>query len=173
SFLAFIRLDLRFPTFLSPLPATSTKHPASVASKRLTLQLNSLNATLTKNQGWAPGLRRRQIHRKGPRPTQGPTPRSAPRTTANAKALFFPREPDATLHQRECVLQRFPCSGAACCALRRLRAATVFNPSSPAERVFCAPDGFAERGTRFSAEPNEKRNFSESRLKMMSWSTQA
>jgi hypothetical protein len=77
------------------------------------------------------------------------------------------------VHQRECVLQRFPCGGAACCALQRLRAATFCRLSSPAERVFCARDGFAARGTRFFAEPNEKRNFSESRLKMMSWSTQA
>ena len=36
---------------LSPLPATLIGAPASVANKRLTAQLNLLDATLTKNRG--------------------------------------------------------------------------------------------------------------------------
>ena len=37
---------------LSPLAATLTDLPASVANKRLTSWLNPLDATLTKNRGW-------------------------------------------------------------------------------------------------------------------------
>src|SRR5713101_4171831 len=40
---------------LSPLDATLMDSPASVANKRLTVWLNPLDATLTKNRGW--GLR--------------------------------------------------------------------------------------------------------------------
>ena len=38
-------------TALSPLDATLTDLPASVANKRLTVRLNPLDATLTKNGG--------------------------------------------------------------------------------------------------------------------------
>src|SRR5260370_39729777 len=37
---------------VSPLAATLMDLPASVANKRLTVRLNPLDATLTKNQGW-------------------------------------------------------------------------------------------------------------------------
>jgi len=53
-------LDLCFPILLSPLAATFTRLPASVASKRLTSQLSSLDATFTKNQG-GPGAYRLTI----------------------------------------------------------------------------------------------------------------
>jgi hypothetical protein len=39
------------PIALSPLAATLIELPASVANKRLTVWLNSLDATLTKNTG--------------------------------------------------------------------------------------------------------------------------
>ena len=187
------RIDVQ-PSFsdpLSPLPATFTRHPASVASKRLTLQLNPLNATLTKNQGGTSSQPEVYPSWSVPRCLRNvgvgyvvyipdgfagrlgvetfPSPYYCPlslhqgsRTIANAKALFFPCEPNGTLHPRECVLQRFPCSGAAGCALQHLRAGTVINLSSRASRGIC-----------FSAEQNEKRNSSESRLRMTRWSTQA
>jgi len=42
---------------LSPLPATHTSHPVSVANKRLTEKITPLDATLTKNRGrGAPSL---------------------------------------------------------------------------------------------------------------------
>src|SRR5713226_3262131 len=40
---------------LSPLDATLMGSPASVANKRLTVWLNPLDATLTKNRGWGEG----------------------------------------------------------------------------------------------------------------------
>ena len=39
---------------VNPLPATLMDLPASVANKRLTSELNPLDATLTKNMGWLP-----------------------------------------------------------------------------------------------------------------------
>src|SRR5712692_3361141 len=41
----------RFPVLLSPLPATLMHLPASVANKRLTARLSSLDTTLTKKRG--------------------------------------------------------------------------------------------------------------------------
>jgi hypothetical protein len=43
--------DLRFPIVLSSLAAIFAERAASVATKGLTLKLNSLDATLTKNRG--------------------------------------------------------------------------------------------------------------------------
>src|SRR5437660_12786089 len=37
---------------LSPLPATFTRFPTSVANKRLTRTLSPLDATFTRNRGW-------------------------------------------------------------------------------------------------------------------------
>ena len=54
SFSVFPNLQLStldLPSFLSPSAATLMDLPASVANKRLTFQLNSLDATLTKNTG--------------------------------------------------------------------------------------------------------------------------
>src|SRR5260370_8916721 len=44
-------LSRRQPASISPLAATLMDLPASVANKRLTAELNPLDATLTKNQG--------------------------------------------------------------------------------------------------------------------------
>ena len=43
---------------LSPLSATFTRLPASVANKRLTERLNPLDATFTRNRGWGVPKRR-------------------------------------------------------------------------------------------------------------------
>ncbi len=46
---------LPYLLLLSPLAATLMDLPASVANKRLTVWLNPLDATLTKNRGWGEG----------------------------------------------------------------------------------------------------------------------
>jgi hypothetical protein len=45
-------LSLQYPAPISPLVATLMDLPASVANKRLTARVNSLDATLTKNRGY-------------------------------------------------------------------------------------------------------------------------
>src|SRR5213082_1178968 len=60
--LNFQLLTFNFPLSLpplSPLSATFTRLPASVANKRLTAKLNPLDATLTRNRGWGPVIGRR------------------------------------------------------------------------------------------------------------------
>jgi hypothetical protein len=73
---------------LSPLAATLTDHPASVANKRLTVNLTPLDATLTKNRGEGQVSPFEPFNLQTFQPANGSVPNSLPHTfLANPQQL--------------------------------------------------------------------------------------